>query len=125
MDAYQPLKAPDPAVWLELDEAERIALIEEYHEANDIQIPGMTFHVTVHAIVENQVAEGDALPVREKLRQLVAQGLNRHEAIHAIGSVLLKHLTAISQGKAVEADPNTGYFRALNRLNARKWLRSA
>ena len=125
MDAYDPLKAPDPTVWLELDEAERTALIEVYHEAQDIKIAGMTLHVTIHAIVENQVAEGDTLPVRKKLRQLMAQGLDRHEAIHAIGSVLIKHIAAIAQGKAAgAADPNTAYFRALHRLNARKWLRS-
>ncbi len=124
MDAYDPLKAPDPTAWLALDEQERAAMIEDYHESRDIHIPGMTLHVTIHAIVENQVAEGDALPVREKLRQLMAQGLDRHEAIHAIGSVLIRHLTSVSQGKAAGADPNTAYFRALNRLNARKWLRS-
>jgi uncharacterized protein YoaH (UPF0181 family) len=124
MDTYDPLIPPDPTAWLALDEAERIALIEQYHEAHDIEIPGLSLHVTIHTIVENQVAEGDAIPVREKLRQLMAQGLDRHEAIHAIGSVLIKHMAAIAQGKTTPDDPNIPYFRALQRLNAKKWLRS-
>nr|WP_294517133.1 hypothetical protein [uncultured Rhodopila sp.] len=124
MDTYDPLIPPNPKTWLALDEAERIVMIEDYHEAQDIEIPGADLHAIIHAIIENQVAEGDALPVREKLRQLMAQGIDRHEAIHAIGSVLIKHIAAITQGKTTTDDPNIPYFRALKRLNAKKWLRS-
>ena len=124
MDTYDPLIPPDPKAWLALDEGERIVMIEEYHEAHPTGIPGPDAHAIIHAIVENQVAEGDTLPVSEKLRQLMAQGLDRHEAIHAIGSVLAKHVFAIAKGKTTTGDPNIAYFRALKRLNARKWLRS-
>nr|WP_294512030.1 hypothetical protein [uncultured Rhodopila sp.] len=100
MEIYDPLIPPDPDAWLAIDRATRIALIED------------------------QVTEGDAIPVREKLRQLMAQGLDRHEAIHAIGSVLIKDLAAVTQGKTTTDDPNIPYFRALKRLNAKKWPRS-
>ena len=124
MDSYDPLIPPNPKIWLALDEAERIVMIEEYHEAHPTGIPGPDAHAIIHAIIENQIAEGDALPVREKLRQLMAQGLDRREAIHAIGSVLARYIFAIMKGETIAADPNIAYFRALKRLNAKKWLRS-
>jgi hypothetical protein len=79
--------------------------------------------VHAHAGVENQIAAGDALPVREKARQLMAQGLNRHDAIDAIGSVLMAHMYDISKGKVTGPDPDRAYLSALRRLSARKWLR--
>jgi hypothetical protein len=40
-------------------------------------------------IVENQVALGDTFAARAVLLRLMAEGLDRHEAIYAIGSVLV------------------------------------
>jgi hypothetical protein len=54
----------------------------------------------------------------------MAQGLIRHDAIHAIASVLINHLYDAAQGTAPARDPNDRYYAALKRLNARKWLRS-
>jgi hypothetical protein len=124
MGSYDPLVGPDPVAWLALDEDERMALVEAYHVRRKIAIPNMTLHTTAHAIVETQIAEGDALPVREKARQLMAQGLDRHDAVHAIASVLIAHLGDIAKGTVTEADSNRRYFSALRRLTARKWLRS-
>ncbi len=124
MKAYDPLVEPDPAVWLALDEAERLSLIEAYHKAKRIKLPNATLHAVAHAVVEAQIAEGDALPVREKLRQLMAQGLDRHEAIHAIGSVLMPHLNDILMGRIKDADPNRRYFAALKRLSPADWLKN-
>jgi hypothetical protein len=124
MDKYDPLVAPDPEAWLALDEGERMLLVEAYHEEHHIDLPNLQVHAAVHAGVENQIAEGDALPVREKARQLMAQGLNRHDAIHAIGWVLMTKMYDISRGKVTESDPNRAYFSALRRLSAQKWLRS-
>ncbi|PPQ29689.1 hypothetical protein CCS01_21020 [Rhodopila globiformis] len=124
MDHYNPLHAPDPAEWLELDEQERIGLVADYHDEAGIDLPNVKVHATMHAIVENQIALGDETPVRLKARQLMAQGLDRHEAIHAIASVLIKHIYDITKKPQGVGDPNQGYYAALRRLNARKWLRS-
>jgi hypothetical protein len=124
MDTYDPLEAPDPAAWLALDEAARMSLVEAYHVREKIDVPNMRIHVTAHVIVENQIAEGDALPVREKARRLMAQGLNRHDTVHAIGSVLMGHIADIAKGRVTGADPNQRYFSALRLLTAQKWLRS-
>jgi hypothetical protein len=46
-------------------------------------------HAANHVIVENQLAMGDATVVPATLARLMQEGLDRHDAIHAIGSVLV------------------------------------
>ena len=124
IDRYDPLMAPDAKQWLATDEGERIQLALEYHTRARVKLPNATVHATVHVIVENQIALGDETPVRLKASQLMAQGLDRHEAIHAIASVLIGHLTEVMKNPEPAADANQRYYAALDRLNARKWLRS-
>ncbi|MGA3399242.1 MAG: DUF1841 family protein [Acetobacteraceae bacterium] len=124
IDRYDPLKAPDPTQWLALDEGARMELVTDYHASAGVALPNARVHAAMHVGVENQVALGDETPVREKVRQLMAQGLNRHDAIHAVASVLVNHLYDMAKGKAPAGDPNERYYAALKRLNARKWLRS-
>jgi hypothetical protein len=40
-----------------------------------------------HVVVENQVALGEATSVPEALDRLINEGLDRHDAVHAVGSV--------------------------------------
>ncbi len=124
IDRYDPLQAPDAKQWLALGESERLQLVIDYHTRARVELPNVRVHATMHAIVENQVALGDETPVRRKVQQLMAQGLSRHDAIHAIASVLINHLYDAAQGRAPPGDPNARYYAALKRLNARKWLRS-
>jgi hypothetical protein len=123
-DRYDPLHAPDPEAWLALDEQERLDRVSAYHIRAGIELPNVQVHATLHAIVENQIALGDETPVRNKARQLMAQGLDRHEAIHAIASVLVRHITTVVHDPSGAGDVNRRYYSALSRLNARKWLRS-
>ena len=73
--------------WLALDESERTRLVVRYPRRQRIRLPNGTVHALVHVIVENQVALGDAFPAKGVLFRLMSEGLDRHEAIHAIGSV--------------------------------------
>ena len=131
MDKYDPIQPPDPEVWLALDEGDRMALIAAFHQTDRLgprlEPAGANMHTVLHAIVENQAAMGDETPVRLKLRQLVAQGLDRHDAIHCIASVLAEQLSNVV--KRPHSKRATGgeeaYFPAVRRLNARNWLRSA
>lgn len=123
MDEYNPLEAPDPEEWRESDEGERLLMVEEYHRRARIKLPNVTIHATVHTVVENQLAE----PIPEVvavLGRLMGEGLDRHDAIHAIGSVLAKHMFNALQGDDT-SDLNEMYLRELNGLTAEKWLASA
>jgi hypothetical protein len=124
IDLYDPLQVPDAAGWLALDEDERIGLALDYHTRMRIELPNAQLHAVLHATVESQIALGDQTPVRLKVRQLMAQGLDRHEAIHAVASVLIKFIADVMRDPEATGDPNRRYYAALRRLNARKWLRS-
>jgi hypothetical protein len=106
-----------------LDEQERIVLVEAYHLDAAVKLPNLKVHAIMHVVVENQIAEGDARPVRRKAEELMAEGLDRHDAIHAIGSVLIVHLSNLMRGARSGADPNEAYFAALERLTADSWQR--
>jgi phytoene/squalene synthetase len=120
MDKYDPLHPPDPRAWLDLDEAERLDLVSEYHEPTGEEFQDTQVHAAIHVAVENQLAEH--LPsVEAALQRLQAEGLDRHNAVHAIASVLAEHLHDIIQGHSPETDPNEPYYRALEKLSVATW----
>lgn len=120
MDTYDPLYPPDPQTWLDLDEFERLDLVSEYHESTGEKIPDIPAHASFHVIVENQLAE-QIFPVETALQRLLAEGLDRHNAVHAIASVLAEQVYNIMEGHSPEADPNEPYYRALEKLSAETW----
>jgi hypothetical protein len=119
---YDPHKTPDSKLWLSVDESERLHLVEEYHRKMKIEIPDMMLHSAIHTTIENQIAMGDELPVRAKLEALMVEGLDRHDAIHAIGSVLAEHLYNLVNEKRTKMDPHERYFKALASLTAESWM---
>ena len=120
MNQYDPERAPDSAEWLELDEQERIILIEEYHRSKRIKPSNLTAHAAFHAIVENQIAEG-LEPVLRAMVRLVNEGLSRHDAVHAIGLVVAEHVYELSKSKDDAATSQARYNAAVERLNAKSW----
>jgi hypothetical protein len=125
MRSYDPLKPPDPQQWLALTEQARIALVQDYHRHKRVRLPNEQVHAITHAIVENQTALGDETPVRRTLQRLMGEGLDRHQAIHAIGMVLFEHIYDLVKAKSPPpGDPNPAYFAALERLTAEDWRRS-
>ncbi|MGI9501484.1 MAG: DUF1841 family protein [Geminicoccaceae bacterium] len=121
MDAYDPLTPPSIDDWTELDESERLDLVLTYHQRQGDDLPNPDAHAVVHVIVENQVALADETPVAAVMARLMQEGLDRHDAIHAIGYVLAGTLHAATQDKS-EADPTSAYYRELMQLTADKWL---
>lgn len=120
---YDPNTKPDPADWLVLDEQVRITQAATYHKKRGIRLPNKNAHATFHAIIENQIASNDA-PVVRAMDRLKAQGLDRHDCIHAIAWVLSQHL--FEQMKAEVPDGpevvNSRYYAGVERLNAKDWL---
>jgi hypothetical protein len=120
---YNPEIAPDPTMWLALDEHERLHLVEAHHRAVRIRLPNVETHALFHAVVENQIAEGLDCVVRAMTR-LMNEGLSRHDALHAIGSVVAEHLFEIME--KTKDDPNTiqiQYNAAVERLSVKEWRR--
>ena len=122
MDVYNPERAPEPESWLELDEQERILLVETYHRVARIKLPNVTAHAVLHAIVENQIAL-DLEPVVRAMHRLRKEGLTRHDAVHAIGSVLAGILFDISKANQSgdAAALQARYCAEVERLTAASW----
>ena len=123
MERYDPLREPAAEEWLQMKELERIALVEDYHRKAGIRLPKSKLHATFHVIVENQAALGDETPVRETLARLMKERIDRHEAIHAVASVLAEFISDVPKGSSPQSDPNTPYYAALERLTVRSWRR--
>ncbi|WP_118182375.1 hypothetical protein [Paraburkholderia phosphatilytica] len=122
MDTYNPERAPEPEAWLELDEHERILLIETWHRFARISLPSVTMHAALHAVVENQIALG-LEPVVRAMERLRSGGLTRHDAVHAIGSVVAEYLFDIlkSDQKNDAATSQAQYIAAVERLTVASW----
>jgi len=124
MDRYDPLSPPEPADWLDMDETERIELVQEFHRRARIRIPNRKAHAIMHVVVENQIALGEEIPVRRTAIRLMEEGLDRHDAIHAIASVLIGYLAELLQAAVKPPDVNQPYFVELERLTAKSWRQS-
>jgi hypothetical protein len=119
MNQYDPERAPDSAEWLELDEQERIILIEEYHRSKRIKLPNLTAHAAFHAIIENQIAEGLESVLRAMAR-LANEGMSRHDAVHAISFVVAEHVHDLFKSKDATTS-QARYNAAVERLSAKSW----
>jgi hypothetical protein len=122
MKTYDPETAPDTAGWLDLEEDERVSRISAYHRQAKIKLPNLTIHAALHAVVENQIAE-ELQTVRETVAKLQAEGLSRHDAIHAVGSVLVGRLQALMREGAQAQFEVEAYFQDLRSLTAEGWLK--
>lgn len=120
MNQYDPEHAPNPDEWLELGEQERILLVEQYHRFSRAKLPNLTAHAVFHAIVENQIAAG-LEPVLRAMARLTKEGLTRHDAVHAIASVLAEHIHDLFKTKDESTTSQARYNAAVERLNAKSW----
>jgi hypothetical protein len=123
MFIYDPNNQPDAQTWLDLPEAERMAAVEKYHKTARIKLPSSRGHAAFHVMVENQLAEGYGPSVRV-IARLTKEGLTRHDAVHAIGSVVSEHL--FNAMKAIQAEPpevtQALLSATIERLTAKDWL---
>lgn len=119
---YDPELPPQPDEWLQLTEEERIGLVALYHR--DARIPlakrVRLTHATLHAVVENQIAE-NVQAVSATLGRLIGEGLSRHEAVHAIGFVLIGEINDSIREKRDPQTVQSRYEAALAGLTATSW----
>jgi hypothetical protein len=132
MERYNPSRAPNPKQWLALSESERLELVAEYHadaseeiqaSDSDEALERNDLHATMHVVVENQLAEGIE-PVCEAVSRLIHEGLDRHDAVHAIGAELAGHLFDTLHHCRPTPGPEKVtqlYYERLRKLTAASW----
>ena len=120
---YDPEQTPLPNVWLAADEQVRIDAVVRWHREARVELPNELLHAVVHVVVENQLAE--ELPsVVMAIPRLMRQGLTRHDAIHAVASVVTKHIFELQNSPQPPIDVATNhalYETAVDRLTADNW----
>jgi len=121
LELYDANVQPDIARWLATEESLRIVTVESHHQGlgDHPDTPNPRLHATMHVIVENQLAINNPPEVRPTLKRLVEAGLTRHEAIHAIGSVVAEALFKVMKEHA-EFD-RTLAARSLAKLRPDEW----
>ncbi len=106
-----------------LEPAERslLDILEEHDEFRAIwdgQEPGEDenpfLHVSMHELLEKQIASDDPPGTRAALDRLVAKGETRHDAIHTILRVLIHELYQMTQGQ--RSFDHEGYKNKLEKL---------
>lgn len=121
LELYDANEEPNAARWLATDESLRTVAVESHHRelADHPDMPNPRLHALMHVIVENQLAIDAPAEVRPTLRRLLDAGLTRHEAIHAIGSVVAEALFKVMKERA-EFDRALA-TRSLARLRPDDW----
>ena len=117
---YDAMVAPDAAEWLSTDEGERLQAVLRYHKKAGEAFEGLRVHAIVHLAVETQLLEGHPVAMRTMSR-LLEQGLDRHDALHAIGSALADQIFGALHGQAFNA---VQYEERLDALTASSWRNS-
>lgn len=86
-----------------------------------VKVEDAKLHAMAHVVVENQVALVDPTPVPGTLVRLMEEGLDRHEALHAIGSILMGIVFDTLRKPDDGGDFNAKYSRELAKLTAAGW----
>ena len=117
MQRYDPEQPPNPEDWLALDESERIRLIERYHRPAGVIRLSERVHALFHAVIENQLALAEPAAAPRALQRLRQQGLTHHEALHAIGAVLARHIDHVLPPGGEGGDARVRYEADLEGLD--------
>jgi hypothetical protein len=115
---YDPDEAVDATEWLALDEMEQQLIVERYHKRARVRLPSLRMHAIIHAAIETQLAQGHA-SANKALQRMMAEGLDRHDAVHAVGSVLASHMFRVMKHK--QSFEEKAYAADLDALSAERW----
>jgi hypothetical protein len=112
--SYDVANPPPPEEWLSMDEAERIASVQEAHQRARWQVgQNAHAHAAIHVVVENRLAEGHAVVV-DAYQRCRAAGLGRHATIHALASVVTRHMLAAVEEANFDPDVADRDFETLD-----------
>jgi hypothetical protein len=97
----------------------------DYHRRTRVKLENPELHAIAHVVVENQVALGKATSVPATLDRLMHEGLDRHEAVHAIASILMSIVYDVTREADEGGDINAKSSRELAKLTAAAWRSQA
>jgi hypothetical protein len=99
----------------------RIAAVRSSHDddGDHPEMPNPTMHAVMHVVVENQLAAGEPPEAAATLARLIAAGVSRHAAIHAVASVVAEEMFAVMKG--ARAYDREAAARRLERLRPTEW----
>jgi hypothetical protein len=118
-EEYTPGAGKTDDSWLSVDEDGRIEIIERYHDEHDDHppAPNPRQHALYHNVIESQIAEDER--VADVYDHLVDEGVSRHNAIHAMGSVVQKYIKrAMKEGEPIDEE---AYRSELEALDPDEW----
>lgn len=120
---YSPDTAPDPKEWLALPEQERQRVVQNHHVQARVKVPNLKLHSAMHVVVENQLAGGYG-PSKCAVERLQSEGLTRHDAVHAIASVVSRFVFELLKSPTAEqqASHQSRMGAAIDALTAATWL---
>ena len=95
--------------------------MREYHAATRVELPNAFLHATFHVVVETQLACADPPEVVQTMARLRRQGLDRHDALHAIGSELARMMHSVARDPTDTPDATRAYVGGLKKMTAAKW----
>lgn len=117
---YDPNQQPDAKKWLELDESERLDSVGAYHKKKKIKLSNVEGHAAAHTVIETFIANGREA-VLQTCDRLIADGLDRHEAIHAICFVFMQLMHESLQNPNYKGDPEKELYEKLSKLTKASW----
>jgi hypothetical protein len=106
-----------------MSEDEQIYVVSRYHRRRRPRAPKPEFHVAVHVIVETQIAQDDPALVAPTVARLQAEGLDRHQAVHAVATILTPLLASAGNESMSSEELAKAYDEGLARMTAERWRR--
>jgi uncharacterized protein YoaH (UPF0181 family) len=117
---YDADRAPDAEAWRAGNEMQLVELVQAYHRARRILLPNERVHAALHVMMENQVAFGAQTPVADAVARLMGEGMSRHDAIHAVGAILSRHMhQATTTNVPISRE---AYFADVRAVTVATWL---
>lgn len=105
----------------ELEQQLMAAVLAEHerHPHPGVEGARMKLHLSLHVVAETQIRRRNPPVVAETLERLMREGLDRHEAIHAIGTVIAEEVMQVVGGK--QRYDEIVYAEKLRELSAAAW----
>lgn len=114
---------PDPVLWISTRKEERWQAIERYHvESSACFGDDVGFHAFMHSLVEEMLMSEQMPSVGAAFARLRTEGIQRHQAIHALAYRLRNLISKLSEGAELTQDDSDAAIQEIDQMTAASWL---